>query len=64
MIPPRIINIFTKVFSKLPYNVLWKWDFDTLPGQTENIRISKWMPQADILSKYKYCVYLQFILMF
>ncbi|KAI5633115.1 UDP-glucoronosyl and UDP-glucosyl transferase domain-containing protein [Phthorimaea operculella] len=47
--PPERIQMFIKVFSKLPYNILWKWNQDVLPGKTENIRISKWFPQADLL---------------
>ncbi|KAL0810822.1 hypothetical protein ABMA28_010134 [Loxostege sticticalis] len=48
-LPPEKIQILAKVFSELPYNVLWKWDKDVLPGQTENIKISKWLPQSDLL---------------
>ncbi|CAH0598234.1 unnamed protein product [Chrysodeixis includens] len=48
-LPPERIAIFTKVFSKLPYDVLWKWDKDDLPGRSDNIRISKWLPQSDLL---------------
>lgn len=51
-LPPEIKQLFVRVFSRLPYNVLWKWDEDVLPGQTENIRIGKWFPQADLLSKF------------
>ncbi|KAL0860430.1 hypothetical protein ABMA27_009819 [Loxostege sticticalis] len=48
-LPADKIQVLAKVFSELPYNVLWKWDKDVLPGQTENIRISKWLPQSDLL---------------
>ncbi|XP_028175156.1 UDP-glucuronosyltransferase 2B20-like [Ostrinia furnacalis] len=48
-LPPEKIQILAKVFSELPYNVLWKWDKDVLPGQSGNIRISKWLPQSDLL---------------
>jgi glucuronosyltransferase len=44
-------NAFLQAFSKLPQKILWKWEADTLPGQLGNIRIEKWLPQADILSK-------------
>ncbi|XP_072946255.1 UDP-glucuronosyltransferase 2B15-like [Epargyreus clarus] len=40
---------FINVLSKLPYDVLWKWDLDEFPGITDNIRISKWLPQSDLL---------------
>lgn len=50
-IPPEAMQAFTKVFSKLPYDILWKWDNDEMPGKPENVRISKWLPQSDLLSK-------------
>ncbi|XP_050356521.1 UDP-glucosyltransferase 2-like isoform X2 [Nymphalis io] len=49
VLPPAVIQMFVKVFSQLPYNVLWKWDKDVLPGQTKNIKIFKWLPQSDLL---------------
>nr|WEU75335.1 uridine diphosphate-glycosyltransferases 33AP3 [Glyphodes pyloalis] len=49
LFPPEIINIFVNVFSELPYDVLWKWNQDELPGRTDNIKISKWLPQSDLL---------------
>lgn len=37
-----------RVFSELPYNILWKidWDAKDVP---KNVRIEKWVPQQDIL---------------
>ncbi|KAL0860415.1 hypothetical protein ABMA27_009809 [Loxostege sticticalis] len=49
LLPPERIQKFINVFSKLPYDILWKWNQDELPGRTENIRISKWLPQSDLL---------------
>ncbi|CAG9568600.1 unnamed protein product [Danaus chrysippus] len=49
MIPSDKIENVVKVLSKLPYDVLWKWDRDELPGKTDNIRLSKWFPQSDLL---------------
>ncbi|CAG7824800.1 unnamed protein product [Allacma fusca] len=39
---------FIEVFSKLKQRVLWKFEaqFDNLPS---NIKVSKWLPQQDIL---------------
>lgn len=51
MLPPEKIRIMTKVFSKLPYDILWKYDKETLPGISPNVNISKWFPQPDLLSK-------------
>ena len=53
LLPPEKIEMMASVFSKLPYNVLWKWDKDVLPGQSNNIKILKWFPQSDLLSKSK-----------
>ncbi|XP_047539150.1 UDP-glucosyltransferase 2-like [Vanessa atalanta] len=49
MMPEEIVKIIANVLSKLPYNVLWKWDKDELPVKSKNIRISKWFPQSDLL---------------
>ncbi|KAG6443576.1 UDP-glycosyltransferase [Manduca sexta] len=48
-IPAQTIRIFFKVFSQLPYDVLWKWDDDEISGKPNNVRIGKWFPQADLL---------------
>ncbi|KAJ8980274.1 hypothetical protein NQ317_005132 [Molorchus minor] len=39
-------------FGKLKQKVLWKWDEDSLPGKPDNVMISKWFPQQDILGRY------------
>ncbi|XP_063834229.1 UDP-glycosyltransferase UGT5-like [Ostrinia nubilalis] len=49
LFPPEKIQTLVNVFSKLPYDILWKWNQDELPGRTPNIRISKWFPQSDLL---------------
>ncbi|CAD0205775.1 unnamed protein product [Chrysodeixis includens] len=48
-LPAERIAIFTRVLSQLPYDVIWKWDKDDLPGRSDNIRIEKWLPQSDLL---------------
>lgn len=45
-------NLILDVFAKLPYNVLLKWENDTLPGKPENVFISKWTPQLTVLGTY------------
>jgi hypothetical protein len=40
---------FIEAFSELPQKILWKWDFASLPGQPENVKIGTWLPQQDIL---------------
>ncbi|CAH2098398.1 unnamed protein product [Euphydryas editha] len=58
MFPPETIKIFTNVFSKLPYDIVWKWDNEDLPGRPKNVRISKWMPQSDLLRHPKVKLYI------
>ncbi|XP_026736019.1 UDP-glucuronosyltransferase 2B18-like [Trichoplusia ni] len=57
MLPADRIKVLVKAFSQLPYDVLWKWNGDELPGRTENIRISKWLPQSDLLRHPKIKVF-------
>ncbi|KAJ8708426.1 hypothetical protein PYW07_010551 [Mythimna separata] len=58
LLPPDRVELMAKVFSKLPYDVLWKWDKDVLPGRSKNIRISKWLPQSDLLRHPKIKVFI------
>ncbi|XP_041972154.1 uncharacterized protein LOC121728109 [Aricia agestis] len=44
-----IIQSFINVFSRLPYDILWKWDEEELPGKPSNVKIFKWLPQSDLL---------------
>ncbi|XP_013168849.1 PREDICTED: UDP-glucuronosyltransferase 2B15-like isoform X2 [Papilio xuthus] len=48
-LPSDKLQAIINVFSRLPYDVLWKWDNDELPGRSNNIKISKWFPQSDLL---------------
>lgn len=52
--PPDKLKVFTDVFSKLPFDILWKWDSAELPGRPKNVKISRWLPQSDLLRKF-YC---------
>ncbi|XP_075986012.1 UDP-glucosyltransferase 2-like [Anticarsia gemmatalis] len=58
ILPPERIQMMVKVFSELPYDVIWKWDKDELPGRSENIRIFKWLPQSDLLRHPKIKLYI------
>jgi glucuronosyltransferase len=51
MLPPKKLQAMINVFSKMPYDVLWKWNEEKLPGNSKNIKVSKWLPQADLLSE-------------
>ncbi|XP_063541982.1 UDP-glucosyltransferase 2-like isoform X1 [Cydia strobilella] len=48
-LPREKVQSIINALSHLPYDVLWKWNQDELPGRTKNIRISKWFPQSDLL---------------
>lgn len=50
---PEKRDAILKVFSKLKVKVLWKWEDENLPGKPENVKISKWLPQQDILGKFR-----------
>ncbi|XP_050356434.1 UDP-glucosyltransferase 2-like [Nymphalis io] len=49
LLPPEKIEIMTKVFSQLKYNILWKWNNDDLPALSNNTKTSRWFPQSDLL---------------
>lgn len=38
-----------EVLGSLQQRVLWKWDEDTMEGLPPNVRLSKWLPQQDVL---------------
>ncbi|XP_013183093.1 UDP-glycosyltransferase UGT5 [Amyelois transitella] len=48
-LPPEKIQVITNVLSRLPYDVIWKWDKEELPGRPKNVKIMKWVPQSDLL---------------
>ncbi|KAM3955427.1 UDP-glycosyltransferase UGT5-like [Aphomia sociella] len=50
---PKKIEMMISVLSRLPHDVLWKWDEDEMPGRKENIKISKWLPQECLLKHPK-----------
>ncbi|KAM3960065.1 UDP-glucosyltransferase 2-like [Aphomia sociella] len=47
------LQILLNAFSKLPYDILFKWNEDELPGKPNNVKIGKWFPQADLLKHSK-----------
>lgn len=49
-LPKNMLQIFKDVFSKLPIRVLWKYE-EEMSDKPDNVFISSWMPQRDILSK-------------
>ncbi|KAK7865280.1 hypothetical protein R5R35_012576 [Gryllus longicercus] len=47
---PEKRKVLMDAFAELPQKVLWKFEADSLPGQPKNVKISKWLPQSDILA--------------
>ena len=47
--PNETAQCFMRVFSKLPLNVIWKWE-TTFPGNvSSNVLMVDWIPQQDLL---------------
>ncbi|KAF5307252.1 hypothetical protein FQR65_LT06968 [Abscondita terminalis] len=44
-----IMQAIISVFKELPYTTLWKFEDEHLPNKPDNVIISKWFPQQDIL---------------
>ncbi|XP_045474545.1 UDP-glycosyltransferase UGT5-like [Harmonia axyridis] len=49
-LPDEIKESILRVFAKLKVKILWKWEDETLPGQPANVKLSKWLPQQEILA--------------
>ncbi|KAG0711500.1 UDP-glucuronosyltransferase 2B20 [Chionoecetes opilio] len=47
--PEKYKKVLVDVFGSLKQRVLWKWDEITMDGLPSNVRLSKWLPQQDIL---------------
>jgi len=52
LLPKELIQGLLKVFGELKVRVLWKFETDDLPGMPKNVKISKWLPQQDVLGNY------------
>lgn len=49
-IDPEKRKYILEAFSELPYKVIWKFEGDKLENKSDNIKISKWLPQQDLLA--------------
>lgn len=47
--PPAVLQAMLDALGSIPRKVLWKWEGDDLPGKPDNVFISRWLPQFDIL---------------
>ncbi|XP_063535792.1 UDP-glycosyltransferase UGT5-like isoform X2 [Cydia strobilella] len=57
LLPPERMAIFSRVFEKLPYDVLWKWK-EPPAGLPANVRTSAWLPQSDLLRHKKVVLFI------
>lgn len=46
---PTKRKIIMEALSELPYKILWKFETDYMEDQPKNVKISKWLPQQDLL---------------
>ncbi|KAK7870744.1 hypothetical protein R5R35_009894 [Gryllus longicercus] len=55
---PEKRRAFLEAFGRMGQRVLWKWEEADMPGQTPNVKTSRWLPQFDILNHPKVKVYI------
>nr|XP_044248698.1 UDP-glycosyltransferase UGT5 isoform X3 [Drosophila takahashii] len=53
--PEALRQILVKTFARLPYHVLWKYEGSSadIKDLTSNVKLSRWLPQQDILGHPK-----------
>lgn len=51
LFPREKLEAFLYAFSKIPQRVVWKWESDSMPVNSDKIFTAPWMPQKDILGK-------------
>lgn len=49
--PKEKREAFLKIFEKLPQRVIWKWENETMEGKPDNVLLSRWTPQFEIICK-------------
>lgn len=47
------LETLIETFRNLKYDVLWKFEDDSLPNKPNNVKIEKWIPQQDVLGERK-----------
>nr|AYC63264.1 UDP-glycosyltransferase 50D2 [Holotrichia parallela] len=51
--PEYLRRMLLCVFKQLPQRVLWKWEADDMPDLPPNVKLSRWLPQQDLLGHPK-----------
>ena len=49
--PSQYRQIFLEAFRRLPQRILWKYEGE-LEDKPDNVRVSRWLPQQDLLGKW------------
>ncbi len=52
-LPDDKLRAFLTVLSAMDARVLWKWESDEMIGKPDNVMLSKWLSQQDILGHPK-----------
>lgn len=53
-LPPYQLQEMLNALSKIPQRIIWKWDNSSTDFQnSDNVLLSPWLPQNDILGKIK-----------
>lgn len=50
-LPDEKKQILLDAFSELPFRFLWKYEDKSRVVLPKNVKIEKWIPQQDVLSK-------------
>ncbi|XP_050315886.1 UDP-glycosyltransferase UGT5-like isoform X1 [Anthonomus grandis grandis] len=48
-LPSHYVRTIQDVFSKLPYDVLWKWENTSMPNKPANVHLAGFIPQVYVL---------------
>lgn len=49
-LPKETVSMLLGAFRKVKQRVVMKWESDVLEGKPDNVFISKWLPQDDVLA--------------
>ncbi|CAG0924203.1 unnamed protein product [Notodromas monacha] len=50
MMPEKFRKMFVEAFARFPqYRILWKWETEVMDDLPKHVKLSKWLPQQDLL---------------
>jgi glucuronosyltransferase len=50
-IPAEVVAAFVKAFSRLEQKVIMRFDKEYIVGKPDNVMVTTWIPQQDLLGK-------------